>query len=164
MYDPDQRRNLMIGVIFLHTAHRQAILYAGKKFRRTHMSFVTNIEKKTQENTNFRTVLYTAAHSQLVVMSLLPNEDIGMEVHQNVDQFIRIEKGVGKAILDGVEYELSDGTAVVVTAGTNHNFINTSATETMKLYTVYSPANHPDGTIHVTKEEAEEAEKAEHHA
>lgn len=121
------------------------------------MSYVTNIEKDSLENKNFRKVLYTAKNSQLVVMSLLPGEEIGEEVHQ-LDQFIRVEKGHGKTTLNDVESEISDGFAVVVPAGTKHNIINTSETEEMKLYTVYSPPNHKDGTIHVTKAEAEAKE------
>lgn len=122
--------------------------------------YVINIEEKALTNTYFRKVLYTDTHVQLVVMSLLPNEEIGEEVHQ-LDQFIRIEAGVGKAILDGVEHELKDGSAVVIPQGTSHNIINTSSTESMKLYTLYAPPNHKDGTIHKTKEEAE-ADEAEH--
>src|SRR3989344_7737616 len=122
------------------------------------MAFVTNIEKDSLENKNFRKVLYTAKNSQLVVMSLLPKEDIGEEVHQ-LDQFIRVEYGQGKAILNDKEYELASGFAVVVPAGTKHNIINTSETEEMKLYTVYSPPNHKDGTIHATKEIAEANEE-----
>ena len=122
--------------------------------------FVDNIEKLSLENENFRKVLYTAKNSQLVVMSLLPGEEIGMEVH-HLDQFIRVEAGQGKAILDGAEHDISDGFAVVVPAGTNHNIVNTSQTEKMKLYTVYSPPNHKDGKIHVTKADAE-ADEGEH--
>ena len=122
------------------------------------MGYVTNIEKDSLDNKNFRKVLYTAKNSQLVVMSLLPKEEIGEEVHQ-LDQFIRVEKGQGKTVLNDVEYELSDGFCVVVPAGTKHNIINTSETEEMKLYTVYSPPNHKDGTIHVTKAEAEANEE-----
>ena len=124
--------------------------------------FVDDIEKLTLENNNFRKVLSTNSHSQLVVMSLKPMEDIGMEVHDNVDQFFRIDAGQGKVVADGLEYEISDGYAIVIPAGTEHNVINTSETEDLKIYTVYSPANHPDGTIHVTKEEAEEYEKSHH--
>ena len=111
-----------------------------------------NIEKLTLENTNFRKVLYTAPHSQLVLMSLLPGEDIGNEVH-HVDQFFRFEAGTGKSIIDGVEYPVADGTAILVPAGLEHNIVNTGK-DSMKLYTVYSPANHIDGRIHVTKAEA----------
>ena len=115
--------------------------------------YVTNIEEKTEQNETFRTVLFTGPHSQLVVMALQPGEDIGMEVHQ-VDQFLRIEAGEGKAILDGIEHPIKDGFAVVVPAGAHHNIVNTGTT-VMKLYTVYSPANHPPETVHKTKAEAE---------
>jgi len=119
--------------------------------------YVTNIEKATKENNNFRKVLYTAQSSQLVVMSLKAGEEIGAEVH-DLDQFIRIEKGKGKAVLDGVEHEIEDDFAVVIPAGTNHNIINTGDEE-MKLYTVYSPPEHRDGVVHATKEEAEKGEE-----
>ena len=114
--------------------------------------YVTNIEKAATENSNFRKVLYTAKNSQLVVMSLQPKEDIGEEVH-TLDQFIRIEQGEGKAVLDGVEYGIENGSAVVIPAGTKHNIINTSDEE-MKLYTIYSPPEHRDGVVHTTKAEA----------
>lgn len=117
--------------------------------------FIQNIEKVTKENSNFRKVLYTANLSQLVVMSLKPMEDIGMEVHNDTDQFIRIEKGTGKAILDGVETPIEDDFAIVIPAGTDHNIVNTSETEEMKLYTIYSPAHHRHDVVHATKEEAE---------
>ncbi|MFA6548173.1 MAG: cupin domain-containing protein [Candidatus Magasanikbacteria bacterium] len=120
--------------------------------------FVVNLEQETAANSDFRRVLYTAQHSQLVLMSLLPLEDIGMEVH-HLDQFIRIEQGEGKAILDGVEHKITDGFAVVVPAGTNHNFINTSADKELKLYTVYSPPEHMDKVVRHTKEEAEASEE-----
>lgn len=116
--------------------------------------FVTNIEKDTLENDNFRKVLYTSNYSQLVVMSLEPGQDIGEEVH-GLDQFIRIEQGKGKAVLNDVEYELEDDFAVVIPAGVKHNIINESD-EKMKLYSIYSPPEHEDGTIHPTKDEAEE--------
>lgn len=114
--------------------------------------YVTNIEKATTENSNFRKVLYTAKNSQLVVMSLKPKEDIGEEVH-TLDQFIRIEQGEGKAVLDGVEYGIENNSAVVIPAGTKHNIINTSDRE-MKLYTIYSPPEHRDGVVHATKADA----------
>lgn len=117
--------------------------------------FIINIEKKTLANEYFREVLYTSQHNQLVVMSLQAQEEIGKEVHEIVDQFIRIEKGVGKAILDGKEYALVDGTALIIPAGTKHNIINTSKTDKLKLYTLYSPAHHKDKTIHKTKKAAE---------
>ncbi len=114
--------------------------------------FVGNIETLTGQNTNFRKVIYTAQHSQLVVMSLKPKEEIGTEVHPDNDQFLRIESGQGKAIIDGNEYEFSAGFAIIVPAGAKHNIINTSEVEELKIYTLYSPAHHKDGTIHETKE------------
>ncbi|MFH0856341.1 MAG: cupin domain-containing protein [bacterium] len=116
--------------------------------------YIANIEKLTSENDNFRRVLYTARYSQLVVMSIAQGDDIGEEVH-GLDQFIRIEAGEGLAVLDGVESKIEDGSAVVIPAGTLHNIINTSS-EPMKLYTLYSPPNHKDGTIHKTKADADE--------
>jgi len=116
--------------------------------------YVTDIEEKTLQNTYFREVLFTAPHHQLVVMSLLPGEEIGLETHHDIDQFLRIEAGEGKAYLNGEEHALKDGSAVVVPAGTEHNVVNTSATEPLKLYTLYSPPEHPDGTIHKTKADA----------
>lgn len=116
--------------------------------------YIANIEKISLENTYFREVLYTAKNSQLVVMSLKPNEEIGEEVHA-LDQFIRCERGQGVAVLDGVESIISDGFVVIVPAGTKHNIINTSAAESLQLYTLYSPPNHKDGTIHKTKADAE---------
>lgn len=115
--------------------------------------YVANIEKESEQNENFRKVLYTARFSQLVVMSLKPMEEIGEEVH-TLDQFIRVEKGNGKAVLDGVEHEVEDGSAIVIPAGTKHNVINTSGSEPMKLYTIYSPPEHRDGVVHATKEDA----------
>ncbi len=116
--------------------------------------FCSNIEKGTLENGNFRKVLYTGKHSQLVLMNLRPNEEIGMEVHPENDQFFRFEKGEGKCIIDGNEYALKDGVAIVVPAGAQHNVINTSAIDELKLYTIYSPAHHKDGIVRATKEEA----------
>jgi mannose-6-phosphate isomerase-like protein (cupin superfamily) len=125
--------------------------------------YVTNIEQKSLENSYFREVLFTGPHSQLVVMSLQPGEDIGLETHDDVDQFIRVEAGQGTALLDGEKHELADGSAVVIPAGTEHNVINHSKSEALKLYTVYTPPNHPDGTIHKTKAEADAYEKEHHH-
>lgn len=116
---------------------------------------VVDIEKTTLKNDHFRQVLATGQHSQLVVMSLLPKEEIGFEVHPIVDQFFRIEEGTGKAIIDGIEYELSSGSAVLVLAGSKHNIINTSPDKKMKLYTIYCPAHHKDKTVHKTKADAE---------
>lgn len=115
--------------------------------------YVGNIEKLTLSNTYFRRVLYTAKNSQLVVMSLKPNEDIGEEVH-HLDQFIRCEAGHGKAILDGKEHLISDGFAIVVPAGARHNIMNTSRSEPLQLYTVYSPPNHRDAVVHKSKQDA----------
>ncbi len=117
--------------------------------------YYTNIEKDALENGNFRKVLYTGKHSQLVLMSLKPKQEIGMEVHKDNDQFFRFEKGQGKCIIDGNEYELSDGVVIVVPAGAEHNIINASDTDDLKLYTIYSPAHHRDGIVRATKEEAE---------
>ncbi len=116
--------------------------------------YISNIEKETKENTNFRKVLFTGPQSQLVVMSLKPGEDIGEEVHNDIDQFIRIEEGEAKVVLDGKETEIKDDWATVIPAGTRHNVINTSQEKELKLYTIYSPPEHKDGTIHKTKEEA----------
>jgi len=115
--------------------------------------YVANIEDATKENENFRKVLYTAKNSQLVVMSIQPGEEIGEEVH-TLDQFIRIESGKGKAVLDGVEHEIEDDFAIVIPAGTKHNVINTSPDTPMKLYTIYSPPEHRDGVVHTTKDDA----------
>jgi len=113
-----------------------------------------NIEELTLANNNFRKVLYTGAHSQLVAMALKPNEAIGMEVHEDNDQFFRFEAGEGKVIIDGNEYLVKDGDAVIVPAGAEHNVINTSEVDALKLYTIYSPAHHRDGVAHETKEQA----------
>jgi mannose-6-phosphate isomerase-like protein (cupin superfamily) len=117
--------------------------------------FNTNIEKDTLENANFRKVLYTGKYSQLVLMSLRPQEEIGLETHPESDQFFRFEKGEGKCIIDGNEYALKDGVAIIVPAGAQHNIINTSTTDDLKLYTIYSPPHHKDGIVRASKEEAE---------
>lgn len=114
-----------------------------------------NIEKLTLENDNFRKVLYTASHCQLVLMSLKPGEEIGLEVHGDGDQFFRFERGTGKVIIDETEYEVTDGDAVIVPAGSRHNVINTSDTNDLKLYTIYAPPHHMDKVERKTKEEAE---------
>lgn len=114
--------------------------------------YIINIEKATKENDNFRKVLYTAKYSQLVLMSLRAGEDIGEEVH-TLDQFIRAEQGRGRAVLDGIEHEIEDGSAIVIPAGTKHNIINSPDGE-MRLYTIYSPPEHKDGVIHSTKADA----------
>lgn len=118
-----------------------------------------NIEKLTLENTKFRQVLYTASHSQLVLMALQPGEEIGAEVHEENDQFFRFEQGKGKVVIDGNEHDVSDGVAVIVPAGSEHNVINTSDSDTLKMYTLYSPAHHRDGVAHATKAAAEADEE-----
>jgi mannose-6-phosphate isomerase-like protein (cupin superfamily) len=117
--------------------------------------FSQNIEKETLANNSFRKVLYTAKHSQLVLMSLKPLEEIGMEVHEDNDQFFRFEKGEGKVIIDDNVHTVGDGVAVVVPSGARHNVVNTSSTEELKLYTIYSPAHHKDGIERAMKAEAE---------
>jgi len=116
--------------------------------------YVGNIEQATLENTNFRKVLYTAKNSQLVVMSIPPGGEIGLETH-HLDQFLRLEQGRAKAILDGVEHDIQDAWAVVVPAGTAHNFINTGDVD-LRLYSVYSPPEHKDGIVVAKKEDAVE--------
>jgi len=116
--------------------------------------FVTNIEQITLENEDFRRVVYTAKNCQLVLMCLPASTDIGEEVH-DVDQFLRIEEGEGKSVLDGVDRYLTDGSVIIVPAGVKHNIINTSANETLKLYSLYAPPHHKDGTVHATKADAE---------
>ncbi len=114
-----------------------------------------NIEKLTIENENFRKVLYTAEHCQLVLMALQPGEEIGMEVHSGNDQFFRFEQGTGQVIINGNVYDVSDGDAVIVPTHAEHNVINTSTTDILKLYTIYAPAHHKDGIVRATKAEAE---------
>ncbi len=118
--------------------------------------FTQHIEESTLGNTQFRNVLYTGHHMQLVLMSLLPLEEIGLEVHEDNDQFFRFEKGNGKVIVNETEYSVGDGDAVIVPAGARHNIINTSETELLKLYTIYTPPHHKDGITRQTKREAEE--------
>lgn len=117
--------------------------------------YKTNIERQTLDNNNFRKVLYTGQNSQLVLMTLKVGEEIGSEVHPDRDQFFRFEQGVGEVHIDDAIHKVKDGDAVVVPAGSNHNVINTSQTEPLKLYTIYSPPEHKDGVVRVTKEEAE---------
>lgn len=124
-------------------------------------AFIWNIEELTLENNYFRKVIFTWPHLQLVVMSLLPGEEIGVEIHDKEDQFIRIEQGAALAMVDGVQHDLSDDMIIVIPAGAEHNIINTSTSESLKLYTIYCEKHHEDGTIHTTKAEADEAEQ--HH-
>lgn len=123
--------------------------------------YVGNIEEFAMQNNHFRQVVYTGVHTQLVVMSLQPGEDIGMEVHDTVDQFFRIESGTLKVVMNGEEHTITDGMAAIVPAGVEHNVINVGQ-GVAKLYTLYSPPNHPDHTIHATKADAMAAEAAEH--
>lgn len=116
--------------------------------------YKTNIEKATLENENFRRVMYTSHHFQLVLMSLLPGEEIGMETHPGNDQFFRVEQGHGECYIDDRKYELSANDIVVIPAGARHNIINTDNMTTLKMYTIYAPPNHKDGTIHQTRQEA----------
>lgn len=117
--------------------------------------FHVNIEELTRAHENFRTVLYTAEHCQLVLMTLAPNQEIGMEVHKDNDQFFRFEHGEGKVMINETEYLVHDGDAVIIPSGSNHNVINTSSTEPLNMYTLYSPAHHKDGVMHVTHEAAD---------
>lgn len=117
--------------------------------------FCGDIESLTVSNDDFRRVLYTGSHCQLVLMSLRPGEEIGLEVHEDNDQFFRFEGGEGKVVIDGNEYSVTDGTAVVVPAGARHNVINTSASLDLRMYTIYSPPHHKDGIVRATKAEAE---------
>ena len=121
--------------------------------------FKSNIEKDTLKNKYFRKVLYTSAHSQLVLMSLKPKEEIGAEVHKENDQFIRFEGGRGRVEIDENKYTVKDGDAVVIPAGAKHNVINVSATELLQMYTIYSPPHHKDQIIHKTKAEAEASDE-----
>jgi mannose-6-phosphate isomerase-like protein (cupin superfamily) len=118
-----------------------------------------NLEKETSKNSNFRRVLYTGKHSQLVLMSLKPGEEIGEETHEDVDQFFRFETGVGKVVIDNIEHRVKDGSGVIVPAGAKHNVVNTSKRANLRLYTIYSPPEHQDGVIRHTKKEAMASEE-----
>lgn len=120
--------------------------------------FKTNIDKAAVDNSDFRKVLYTSKHSQLVLMSLKPQEEIGEETHPDNDQFFRIELGHGKCIIDDNEYEINEGDAIIIPAGARHNIINADRTVELKMYTIYSPAHHKDGIVRSTKKEAENNE------
>jgi len=121
--------------------------------------YVVDIEKETERNTDFRRVLYTGKHSQLVLMSIKPGEEIGEETHDDVDQFFRFEEGEGKVIIDGVQHRVKDGNGVIVPAGAKHNVINTSKLVNLKLYTIYSPPEHQDGIVRHTRKEAMTSEE-----
>ncbi|OGV95997.1 cupin [Microgenomates group bacterium RBG_16_45_19] len=126
--------------------------------------FTTNIETATLKNSHFRQVLFTGQHQQLVVMSLKPQEEIGAEVHDEVDQFFRLEAGEAKFIVDDQTFTLKADDVIIIPAGSQHNVINPSASEALKLYTIYAPPNHPPGTVHPTKAEADAAEATAHHS
>jgi len=123
--------------------------------------FNANIEKNTLENTNFRKVLYTSEHMQLVLMNLKPGEEIGAETHNDNDQFFRFESGSGKCIINGNEYNVKDGDAIIIPAGALHNVINNDGTKELKMYTIYAPAHHKDGIVRATKAEAEDENNKE---
>ncbi|MDR7665057.1 cupin domain-containing protein [Methanosarcina sp. Z-7115] len=155
---------ILLGVCFLLSVTAAAVSakelpnIAEKKADKTEKKvkgYSIDIEKATLENNNFRKVLYTAKHSQLVLMSLKPGEEIGMETHKETDQFFRFEEGQGKCIINGNEYKVGKGSAVVVPAGAQHNVINTLKMGSLKLYAIYSPPVHKDGIVRATKEEAE---------
>jgi mannose-6-phosphate isomerase-like protein (cupin superfamily) len=126
-----------------------------REVKKNMKGFNSNIEQDTLENNDFRRVLYTGKHSQLVLMSLQPNEEIGLETHRENDQFLRFEGGQGVCFIDDNRYEVKDGDAVIVPAGARHNVVNLSESEELKIYTIYSPPHHKDGTVHATKKEAE---------
>jgi len=126
------------------------------------MGYIDDIEEQTVNNDNFRRVLFTGSHMQLVVMSLKVGEDIGEEVHDTVDQFFRIEQGEAKVVIDGEENIVKEDMVAIVPAGSKHNVINIGDGD-LKLYTIYAPANHPEGTVHATREDAMKAEEEHHH-
>jgi mannose-6-phosphate isomerase-like protein (cupin superfamily) len=117
--------------------------------------FKSNIEKDSLRNENFRKVVYSGKHLQVVIMSLNPGEDIGLETHPGTDQFFRFEGGQGKCIIDGNEYKVENGDAIVIPAGSEHNVINTDSVKGLKMYTIYAPPQHKDGLINATKKDAE---------
>lgn len=126
------------------------------------MAYIKNLEEETVHNEDYRRVIFTDKNMQLVLMSIEPGENIPKEVHDGIDQFIRVEAGEGKAVIGDSEHLLSDGSAVVIPKGSEHEIINTSKTEKLKLYTIYTPPEHEDGTVHKTRAEAIEAEKHHH--
>ena len=148
-------------IIFVAALACFSVLEAAENKAGSEKGYVVDIEDATKGNAYFRKVLFTAPNSQLTVMSLKPGEDIGMETHEKGDQFIRIEEGEGRAILNGKEYRIEDDWAMVIPAGTMHNIVNTGD-EPLRLYVIYSPPEHPDGTVHKTKEEAMKSEQERH--
>ena|SRR5271157_3018810 len=121
--------------------------------------YVVHLEDETKKNGLFRRVLYTGEHSQLVLMSIKPKDEIGMEVHEDNDQFFRIDAGEGKVIISGKEHVIKDGDGIIVPAGAQHNVVNTSDSKDLRLYTIYSPPHHKDGTVHRTKDDAIHSEE-----
>ena len=120
--------------------------------------FKGNVEKNTLANKNFRKVLYSGHHLQLVLMTLKPGEDIGAEIHQDTDQFFRFESGLGRCVIDGHKYGVKDGDAIIVPAGAKHNVVNVHKTRALKMYTIYAPPHHKDGIVRATKKDAESNE------
>ena len=145
--------------IFVKSIYLKDFCQVDQVYNIIHMKgYHSNIEQLTLANNNFRHVLYTGPHSQLVLMSLAPNEEIGIETHTENDQFFRIESGTGRCVIDDSKYDLVDGDVIIVPAGAVHNVINTSSTDPLKLYTIYSPAHHKDGIVRETKLDASENE------
>ena len=138
----------------MNTITRVVQAYLTSAAANTLKGFVTDIEKDTTDNKYFRKVLYTGKTSQLVLMSLKPNEDIGVETHKDIDQFFRIDDGSGKVVINGVEHPIKNGSAFIIPQGAEHNVI--AGEKGLKIYSIYSPPNHKDGTIHKTKEDAKE--------
>lgn len=129
------------------------VILGSDRIEKKEKGFHVNIEQETLDNDNFRKVLFTAKNMQLVLMTLKPNEDIGMETHPNIDQFFRFESGMGKCIINNDEYDVKDGDSIIIPAGSEHNIINTGE-EPLKMYTIYSPPHHEDGIVVKNKEEA----------
>lgn len=149
---------LTIAIVSLHPGWNIRPEPAQASAPRAEVGYVTNIERATLDNEDYRRVLFTAGHTQLVLMSLRPGEEIGQERHEDVDQFIRVEGGTGRVIMNGDAHPVEDGTAVVIPAGATHNLVNTGASP-LQLYTLYSPPEHAPGTVHRTKREAEAARR-----
>jgi len=145
-----------------HNMHKDADMKAhnasgpakNRSLQTMKIGFVADIEKETKENTDFRRVLYTGEKSQFVLMCLRPMEDIGMETHNDIDQFFRFEEGHGTVVINGKEHAVKDGSGVIVPCGSKHNVLNTSKTDVLKLYTIYSPPNHLDKVVRKTKQDA----------
>jgi mannose-6-phosphate isomerase-like protein (cupin superfamily) len=149
-FRPDDLRQIEISVETSPTRDKGGYV----KTIKTKTGFATDLEKETRKNTDFRRVLYTGRFSQLVLMNLKPNEEIGEEVHDTVDQFFRFEEGEGMVVIDGVKHPVRDGSGVVVPSGARHNVLNTSSRMALKLYTIYSPPEHQDKVVRHTKADA----------